>query len=149
MSDIEYRKTTTGSQPPVLGEGERLIASFRGSRASYVREHVMLAALGSVAASGVLFYLGNAHPWTGVVGAVLAIAARGFYVAGEQLGFTHHLTNRRLVLPDGRGLELGRIARVRHVFSAVQVVTDTGDKHLIKYQADTEATSAAIEQARR
>lgn len=149
MSEVEYRKTQASAEPPVLGEGERLIASFRGSRATYVKEHVMLAALGSVAASGVLFYMGNAHPWTGVVGAVLAIAARGFYVADEQLGFVHHLTNRRLVLPDGRGIDLGRIGKVRHIFSAVQVVTETGDKHLIKYQADTEATTAAIEEARR
>jgi hypothetical protein len=53
------------------------------------------------------------------------------------------------VLPGGRDIPLGRIARVRHIFSAVQVVTDTGDKHLIKYQADTAGTSAAIEGAKR
>jgi hypothetical protein len=37
---------------------------------------------------------------------------------------------------------------VRSLFSAVQVVTVTGDKHLLKYQADAPAVIATIDAAR-
>ena len=89
---------------PTMEPGEKLLASFSGNRATYIKEHVMLAALGSVLMSGVLIYMGNPHAWTGVIGAVGAITVRGVYVAKEQLGFTWHLTTRRLIRPH----------RVRH-----------------------------------
>ncbi len=133
---------------PTLAKGERLISSFQGSRTTYIQEHVILAALGSLLMAGGLVMIENPYPWTGVIGAVLAIAARGFYVANEQLGFVFHLTNKRLILPDGRDIQLSRIANIRHIFSAVQVITDSGDKFLIKYQSDTKSTAADIDAAR-
>ena len=132
------------SEPANLAEGERIVARFQGNRATYIREHVMLAALGAVIMSGVLMAIGNPFPWTGIVGSVIAIAARGFYVADEQLGMVWTLTNRRLIGPSGSGIPLSRIKAVKTIFSAAQVVTDTGDKYLIKYQADTNAVKQAI-----
>ncbi|MCP5037261.1 MAG: hypothetical protein GY945_06635 [Rhodobacteraceae bacterium] len=129
---------------PNLVVGENLITSFQGNRATYIREHILLAALGSLLMAGGLMVMGNPHAWTGVVGAVLAIGARGIYVANEQLGFVWHLTNRRLIGPGDRNIMLSQIAKVRHIFSAIQVVTESGDKHLIKYQGDVEAVKAAI-----
>ena len=132
---------------PNLEPGEKLIASFSGNRTTYIKEHVMLAALGSVLMSGVLMYMGNPHAWTGIVGAVGAIAVRGFYVAKEQLGFTWHLTNRRLIGPTGSAISLTNVDKVNTIFSAAQVVTRTGDKYLLKYQEDTARTKAEIERA--
>lgn len=121
------------------------ITQFRGNLTTYIKEHVLLAALGSVAASGVLIAMGNPHAWTGVVGAVAAIGARGIYVASEQLGFVWVLTDRKLILPDHREVLLSDIDKIRTIFSAVQVITRNGDKYLIKYQSDPAATKAAIE----
>lgn len=132
---------------PTLEPGERLLASFSGNRTTYIKEHVMLAALGSFLMAGVLFYMGNPHAWTGVVGAVGAILVRGLYVAREQLGFTWHLTDRRLIGPGERSISLTNVHKVNTIFSAAQVVTRTGDKYLLKYQEDTARTKAEIEQA--
>ncbi len=132
---------------PKLDRGERVLARFRGERGTYIREHVMLAALGAVGATLVLKLIGNPYPWTGPVGAVLAIGLRGFYVAGEQLGHVWTLTDRRLIGPAGRAIPLARITAVNTILSAAQVVTDSGDKFLIKYQADPKSTRAGIEAA--
>ncbi len=132
------------STVPALAEGETLITTFTGSRPTYIKEHVMLAAIGSVGAVIVLMAMGNPHAWTGVVGAVLAIGIRGVYVASEQIGMTWHLTDRRLITPAGMSVLRGDIEKVRTIFSAAQVVTRKGDKFMIKYQADPAATAAAI-----
>ncbi|GGD37627.1 hypothetical protein [Sinisalibacter lacisalsi] len=129
---------------PALADGEALVASFTGSRETYIKEHVMLAAIGSVGAVLVLMAMGNAHAWTGVVGAVFAIAIRGFYVASEQIGMTWQLTDRRLITPAGIGIPRSEIDKVRTIFSAAQVVTRKGEKYMIKYQADPGQVAATI-----
>lgn len=130
---------------PALADGETLVARFTGNRATYIKEHVMLAALGAVAATAVLMATGNPHAWTGAVGALLAIAVRGVYVASEQIGMTWQLTDTRLITPSGMSVRRSDIAKVRTIFSAAQVVTRSGDKFMIKYQADPGAVAAAIE----
>lgn len=134
---------------PELVEGETYLRRIEGNRSTYIKEHVLLAALGSVIMAGALVYMGNPYPWTGVVGAVLAITARGVYVADEQLGFVWHLTDRRLVGPGGRVIRLAEVAQVRTIFSAAQVITKSGDKQMLKYLADPRATAEAIEEASR
>lgn len=136
------------SDTPTLETGETLITSFSGNMTTYVKEHVLLAALGSVLMAGVLMAVGNPHPWTGVIGAVLAIIVRGVYVAKEQLAFTWHLTNRRLIGPGERAILLGNVSKVNTIFSAAQVVTRTGDKYMLKYQTDAKVTQAEIDKAR-
>jgi len=129
---------------PALADGETLVASFTGSRQTYVKEHIMLAAIGSVIAVAVLMAMGNPHAWTGVVGAVLAIGIRGVYVASEQIGMTWQLTEGRLITPSGMGIPRAEIDKVRTIFSAAQVITRKGDKFMIKYQADPKAVAETI-----
>ncbi len=131
----------------VLKPGERVLTRFKASRNTYIREHVMLAALGAVIMSGGLIAIGNPYPWTGVVGSVFAISIRGFYAASEQLAFVWTLTNQRLIGPAERDISLSRIKVVNTMFSAAQVVTHNGEKYLLRYQRDAAATKAAILQA--
>ena len=130
--------------PPTLADGETLVAAFTGNRQTYIKEHVMLAAIGSVIGAGVLMAMGNPHAWTGVVGAVAAIAVRGVYVASEQIGMTWRLTDRRLITPAGITVPRSEIENVRVIFSAAQVITRAGEKYMLKYQADPAATRDTI-----
>jgi hypothetical protein len=129
---------------PALADDETLVARFTGNLTTYIKEHVMLAALGSVGAAGVLIAMDNPHYWTGPVGAVFAIAVRGVYVASEQVGMTWQLTNRRLITPAGVSVPRGEIEQVRTIFSAAQVITRKGDKYMIKYQPDPKAVAETI-----
>lgn len=126
--------------------GETVLAEFRADRAAYWRGHLVMAALGGVLAGAVLVAMGNPAPWVGPVGAVLALLARGAYMASEVLGLRWLLTDRRLILPGGRAFRLADITQARTFLGDVQVITRQGDKHLIKYQPA--ATAAAIDRAR-
>jgi len=133
---------------PTLADGETLVARFSGHPATYIKEHVMLAAIGAVGATGVLMAMGNPHAWTGAVGALLAIAIRGVYVYSEAIGQVWQLTDRRLLSPTGMTLDRSDIADVRTILSAAQVVTRSGDKYLIKYQPDPKAVAETIKTGR-
>lgn len=133
---------------PTLADGETLLASFSGHPTTYIKEHVMLAAIGAVGATAVLMAMGNPHYWTGAVGALLAIAIRGAYVYSEAVGQTWQLTDKRLLSPTGMIIHRGDIADVRTIISAAQVITRTGDKYLIKYQPDPKAVAETIKTAR-
>ncbi|SLN62904.1 hypothetical protein PSA7680_03317 [Pseudoruegeria aquimaris] len=130
-----------------LAEGEAVIASFPADRATYVRDHAAMAALAMGGGMIVLWLLGNPHVWTGAVGGLAAIAVRGFYLASEDLSARWDLTDRRLLGPMGRSIPLSEITRIRALGSAVQIITRGGDKHLIKYQPDKDATRTAIARA--
>ncbi len=147
MDDMILEPRLEDQKTPDLNPGEEVLARFQGSLRTYVKEHVLLAALGSVLMVGVLIYMGNPHAWTGMIGAVAAIAVRGLYVAREQLGFVWTLTNHRLIGPTGSGILLGNIEKVNTLFTAAQVVTIAGDKYMLKYQADAKDTKAQIERA--
>ncbi|WP_438991584.1 hypothetical protein [Lentibacter sp.] len=121
-----------------------IIASFPPARSTYIREHILLAALGALLLSGLLFYIDNPHPWTGVVGSVLAIGARGTYAMSEQMGMVWKLTDTKLIGPDGHDIPLKTVADAKPMLSALQVVTRTGDKYLIKYQPDPAAGARLI-----
>lgn len=137
------------TQPlPALADGETLVAAFTGNKATYIKEHVMLAAIGSVLAAGALIWMGDPNYWVGPVGAVLAIAVRGVYVASEQIGMTWQLTERRLITPAGMTVRRADITKVRTIFSAAQVITASGEKYMIKYQADPKGVAETIMSAR-
>lgn len=104
----------------------------------------MLAAIGSVAAAGVLIAMGDPNYWVGPVGAALAIGVRGVYVASEQIGMTWQLTDRRLITPAGITVPRSEIVKVRTIISAAQVITRSGEKYMLKYQADPKAVAAMI-----
>jgi hypothetical protein len=50
--------------------------------------------------------------------------------------------------PGGRILGLGEITKARPFLGDVQIITRSGDKHLMKYMADAQAVCAAIDRAR-
>jgi hypothetical protein len=81
------------------------------------------------------------------VGGLAAVAVRGGYLASDELQARWDLTDRRLLGPLTRAVPLADIRLVRGLGSAVQVVTRSGDKHLIKYQADRTETEARLRAA--
>ncbi|MCB4454748.1 hypothetical protein [Leisingera sp. McT4-56] len=123
-------------------------AEFKPDRSAYVRAHAWMAAIGMGGAMAVLWFMDSPHIWTGAVGGLAAIAFRGWYMASEELAVVWTLTRESLSGPAGRSVPLHQIETVRTMGSYVQVVTKTGDKHLIKYQADPAATLNAIERAK-
>ena len=129
---------------PPLTDGETLISTFTPNRGTYIREHIMLAALGAVLLSGFLIFMGNPHAWTGIVGSVIAITLRGTYAMKEQLGLHWHLTNKALIGPDGHRIALLDVDKARHIFSALQIITRSGDKYLIKYQPNPGEGAAQV-----
>ncbi|TNF64509.1 MAG: hypothetical protein EP307_02600 [Rhodobacteraceae bacterium] len=117
-------------------------------RGAYVRAHASMAAVAMGGAMALLWVLGNPHVWTGAVAGLAAIALRGWYLASEELGAVWLIQNGKLLGPGERRVPLADIAQVRIILGNVQVVTRGGDKHLIKYLADPEATRAQIDRAR-
>ena len=55
---------------------------------------------------------------------------------------TWQLTDKRLITPTGMAVPRSDIDKVRTIISAAQVVTHTGDKYMIKYQADPQGVAA-------
>jgi hypothetical protein len=146
MDTVSTRTPFTPETP--LDPGERVIAEFKSDRATYWRENAWLAAIAMAGGMGILWAIGNEHVWTGAVGGLFAIAVRSLYLSSDETKMRWDLTDRRLLGPGTRVLALDNIAKVNTIFSAVQVVTVTGDKHLLKYQADTGAVKSAIEGAK-
>ena len=134
---------------PVLAEGESLLATFTPDRAAYWRGHVIMA-VGLGAAAGLfLLWQGNPYPVMGPIGAALAIALRAAYVASEALSDLWYLTDRRLIGPRGLILARAQITTARPFLGSVQLVTTTGDKHLIKYLSDPADAAARLMGAQR
>jgi len=130
-----------------LDYGEHVLAKFPADRATYWRTNAWLAAFAMAAGMGVLWAMGNPHLWTGAIGGLAAIAVRAFYLASDDLHMRWDLTDRRLLGPGGRAILLADVAAVNVVASMVQIVTQSGDKHLIKNQPDPAATKARIKEA--
>ena len=124
------------------------ILEIRPDRGAYNREHVFLAFLGAALMYSGLLYIGNPFPWTGIVGAFCAIFIRWIYVASEAMDVVWTLSSTHLSGPAERSIPLGRITNARTLFSATQVITDTGDKYMLKYLADPKATANTILSAR-
>lgn len=145
MSEIAPQPAATG---PTLEKGEKVLVALRSDKARYWRDHAVLALLGMVGAGAVLWLLGSEHVAIGSLGAVLALGVRGLYLASEQLKMVWLLTDRRLVLPDGRAVMLLEIQTIRKLMGDMQIITRAGDKYLIKHLADPDAMLALVEQAR-
>jgi hypothetical protein len=131
-----------------LRPDEVMLVEWPADKGSYWRSHGIMAVLGGLIAGVVLVAIGNPTPWVGPVAAVAAMGARGWYLASEALAANWRLTNQRLQGPGGREVALAQIKLARPFLGDVQVVTRAGDKHLMKYMADTAAVVAAIEGAR-
>jgi hypothetical protein len=135
---------------PILGlvtplqEGETVLAEFRADRIAYWRSHLIMAVVLGAAAGLFLLWQGNPYPVAGPLGAVLAIGARAAYLASEALAEVWRLTDRRLLGPGGRAIPLAQVQQARPFLGSVQITTTSGDRHLIKYQADPAATANRI-----
>jgi hypothetical protein len=127
-----------------LQDGETVQAEFRADRTAYWRGHLIMAVVLGAAAGIFLLWQGNPYPVAGPLGAVLAIGARAAYLASEALAEVWRLTDRRLLGPGGRAIPLAQIRSARAFLGAVQITTTAGDRHLIKYLADPDATAARI-----
>jgi hypothetical protein len=132
---------------PEPAEGEAILAEFAPDRATYWRDQAWMAALGMAGGMAVLWAIGNPHVWTGAVGGLAAVGLRSWYLLSEEMAVRWVLTEERLLGPNGRRVRLGEIERLRSLGSAVQVVTAAGDKHLLKYQANRDATLARLHRA--
>jgi len=74
---------------------------------------------------------------------------RAVYLASEALANRWWLTDRRLILPDGkRAVMLLEVTTVRRLMGDVQLITRAGDKHLLRHVADPAGVVAAITAAR-
>jgi hypothetical protein len=132
-----------------LVEGEKVQARFRADRGTYWRDNAMMGAVGIAGAFVILALLGRIdQAGIAAIGVVLGIGLRAAYLASETLSGEWVLTDRRLLGPQGRIVMLLELETVRSLLSDVQLITKSGDKHLIKHQLDKAATIAAIEKAR-
>ncbi len=120
------------------------ITRFKGDKAVFIRVQVVMALVGAILITGGLVLAGNPNWWVGIVGSFAGIAMRGYYIADEQLGFEWVLTATHLHSPSERAIGLGEIKAVRSLLGSVQVITNDGEKHLIKYQATPEQVIAEI-----
>lgn len=123
-------------------------AVFSPDRATYIRTHWVMAAVAMALGMAILWALGNPHVWTGAIGGLAAVALRGWYLMDEELGHAWRLEDGVLSGPGDRRVPLDQVEKIRAIGAAVQIVTKSGDKHLIKFQADPQATIARIEAAR-
>lgn len=131
-----------------LRPGEVMLAEWGADKGSYWRSHGVMALLGGFVAGAVLVAIGNPTPWVGPLAAVAAMGARGWYLASEALVAHWRLSDQRLQGPGGRNISLAQIKLARPFLGDVQVVTLSGDKHLMKYMADAGAVVAAITSAK-
>jgi hypothetical protein len=130
-----------------LEPGEAVTARFSADPATYWRENAWLAVFAMAGGLGILWAIGNAHVWTGAVGGLFAIAVRALYLSSDETRMRWDLTDRRLLGPGTRAIALGNIVGVNTIFSAVQIVTVSGDKYLLRYQRDPGAVKAMITRA--
>ena len=142
MARIEHDPILGQTAP--LQEGETLVAEFRADRTAYWRSHLIMAVVLGTAAGLFLLWQGNPYPVAGPFGAAIAIFARAAFLASEALGEVWRLTDRRLLGPGGRAIPRAQIRAARPFLGAVQITTATGDRHLLKYQADPAATAARL-----
>lgn len=134
--------------PEPLLPGEVLLHTWAADKATYWRGHGIMAVIGGFIAGVVLVYLQNPDPWVGPLAAIAALGLRGWYLASEALALSWRLTDRRLLGPGGRTLRLADIDKARPFLGDVQIITRSGDKHLMKYMAQASPVVAAIEAAK-
>jgi hypothetical protein len=131
-----------------LETGEKVLLDIRSDKGTYWRDHGVMAVLGMLGAGVVLWVIGSPHVAIGSLGAVLALIVRGLWLYSEQMQFHWVLTDRRMIGPGGRTIFLLELDNVRRLFSDIQLITKTGDKFLMKHNAQADALVAQINAAR-
>ncbi|MFK7754785.1 MAG: hypothetical protein AB8B51_19840 [Sedimentitalea sp.] len=120
---------------------------FVPDRTTYLRSQAKTAAMAMAGAMVVLWLLNDPNIWVGAVAGLGAIGLRAWYLFSEEMNAVWTLGPDTLNGPMQRSVALAQITKVRTMGSFVQIITQTGDKHLIKYQADPEQTKTRIEAA--
>ncbi len=133
---------------PTLPEGITERARYQADTLTFWRSQAWMAVFFSVLAAGTLIGLSNPHWWTGIVGAMAAIGVRAFYLGSDERKMVWLLTDDMLFGPMGRKIALSNIQKTNVVWTAVQVVTISGDKHMIRYLPDPDAVKAELDAAR-
>jgi len=96
-----------------------------------------------------LWAIGSPYPAIGSLGAILAVAVRALYLAPETLALRWVLTDRRVILPGGqRSIMLLELQTARPLLGDVQLVTRSGDKHLMKHLPNADGVVSRILEAR-
>ena len=121
---------------------------FLPDRRTWLRGQIRLALLAMIGAMLVLKLMGNPNIWIGAVAGMAAIAVRSWYLASEEMATVWEIDGDMIRGPQKRQVKLDQIDKIRILGSFVQIITNTGDKHLIKYQANPAATRAAIYEAK-
>ena len=134
--------------PPELAKGEKMLREIRPDRGRYWRDHAILALVGMAGVGGVLLAIGSPHAAIGALGAPLAVGARALYLASESLGARWWLTSQRVLLPGARSVGLLEVETVRKLLGDVQIITRSGDKHLLRHIAEPEKLVSDITAAR-
>ncbi len=133
---------------PELAQGEKMLREIAPDRGRYWRDNAILAAVGMAGLGVVLLLIGSPHAAIGALGAPLAIGLRAWYLASESLGNRWWLTSHRMILPGARSVPLLEIETVRKLLGDVQIITRSGDKHLLRHIAAPEALVADVLAAR-
>ena len=138
------------AEEPELEKGEKILREIRADKGRYWRDHGVLGLIAMILVGVGLWLMGNEYAALAPLAAAAAIGVRGLYMASELLGARWWLTNRRLVLPDGRrSVMLLEIETVRRLMGDIQIITRAGDKHLLKHIGDPESVVADIVAARK
>ncbi len=132
---------------PRLAEGETVRHTFRPDRGVYLRDNAWMAAVAMAGGMAILWLMGNPHVWTGAIGGLAAIALRAWYLSDEEFAVQWLLTDTRLLGPNERVVRLGEITKLNKMASTVQIITSTGDKHLMKYQGNRDDTIRRLQSA--
>lgn len=144
---LNYRPGPDSELP--LDEGEKVTAIFLADNRRYWVDHVLLGVIGIVLVSAILLYMGKADQIAiAAVAIAVGMAARAAWFRSEAFARRWQLTDRRLIGPQGRQVMLLEIKAARRLMGDVQIVTNSGAKHLIRHLADSEPVLAAIEAAR-
>ncbi|MGY6703189.1 hypothetical protein [Roseinatronobacter sp.] len=144
----QIRESTLGETVFDPEPDEKKLRDIRSDKATYWRDHGVMAVLGMGVVGMVLAFMGSDHVAIGSLGAVLALGVRGLWLYSEQMKFQWILSNMRLIGPGGRQVYLLELEKARRLFGDIQLITKSGDKHLIKHVADAEGIMAEIEAAR-
>ncbi len=121
---------------------------FKPDMSTYLRAHAVMTAIAMAAGMLILWILGNPHIWTGAVGGFAAVALRGWYLADEVMDEVWTMSSVGLKGPYERKARFEDISKLRTIAGSVQIITKSGDKHLIKYQPDPNAVIAQINAVR-
>lgn len=124
------------------------MTEFKPDMPTYIRAHTVMTAFAMAGGMLILWLIDNPHIWTGAIGGFAAVAIRGWYMADEIMDEVWTLTRTSLTGPYERKTQLSEIAKLRTLAGSVQVITRSGDKHLIKYQPDPKAVIDQINAAR-